>query len=142
MLLAACAEDAPPVEGFIMPPGDAVRGQQVFIDYKCYSCHTIPGIELPQPGFEPPFVLTIGARLHRVKTTGELLTAVVYPDHVVSPKYVSALKMAGKEADLTTMPEFGGSMSVTELIDLVAFLDQQYTRLMPAYYKSHYPGIR
>jgi len=142
ILSTACSEYPPPVEGFVMPRGDAVRGKQVFIDVKCYACHDIAGIEFPQREFEPPLVLTIGARLHRVKTSGELLTAVIYPDHVISPKYVSALKMAGKAADLTPMPNVGGLMSVTDLIDLIEFLDQQYSRLMPAYYKSHYPGIR
>jgi len=141
-IFTGCKPAEQPVEGFVMPEGDADAGRQVFVDFRCYNCHDIDGVDLPDRGFEPPFVMKIGARLHRVKNSGELLTAVVYPDHVISPKFVAAMKSAGKQADLTPMPNYSDEMTVNELIDLVAFLNDQYTRLLPTYYKSHYPAVR
>ncbi|MEJ8568060.1 hypothetical protein [Elongatibacter sediminis] len=141
LLLAGCEREAP-VRGFVLPPGDADRGRQVFIDYNCYRCHSIPDVELPERDFEPPFVVELGGEVLRVKGYGELLTAVVYPDHIISPKYQNLLNRAGKDVQMTAMPYFGDSMTVTELTDLVEFLHGQYTRLQPTYYQPHYPGIR
>jgi len=141
LLLGACTEQQQPVRGFVLPPGDIEAGQQVFVAYRCYSCHTIPDVELPEREVEPPFEIALGGKILRVNNYGELLTSVVYPDHVLSSQYKSQLKAAGKEADLTPMPYFGDSMTVTELINLVEFLNAQYTRLQPVYYRGHIPAM-
>lgn len=139
--LTACESEAP-VKGFVMPEGDAERGRQVFIDFNCYRCHSIPDVALPERDFDPPFIVELGGEVLRVKDYGALLTAIVYPDHGISPQYKNQLMQAGKDPDMTPMPYFGDTMTVTELTDLVEFLHGQYTRLMPTYYKGHYPGIR
>lgn len=141
LALAACQREEP-VKGFVLPAGNADRGMEVFVEFNCHHCHSIPDVVLPDRGFDPPFVVTLGGEVQRVKNYGELLTAIVYPDHVISPKYRSLLMQAGKTPDLTPMPYFGDTMTVTQLTDLVEFLHGQYKRLMPVYYKSHYPGLR
>lgn len=141
LALGACSDQAKPVQGFVLPPGDIEAGQQVFIAYRCFSCHSIPDVELPERNVEPPFEIVLGGKILRVNNYGELLTSVVYPDHVLSPKYQSQLKAAGKEANMTTMPYFGDTMTVTELINLVEFLNAQYTRLQPEVYRDHYPAV-
>jgi len=141
LLLSACNEKPQLVRGFVMPPGDIEAGQQVFTAYHCYSCHSIPDIEMPEREVQPPFEIALGGEILRVNNYGELLTSVVYPDHVLSPKYKSQLKAAGKEAEMTPMPYFGDTMTVTELIDLVEFLNAQYTRLQPVDYSGHYPAV-
>ena len=122
MLLTACGEDGRPVRGFVLPQGDLAQGEQVFVDFKCHGCHTIPDVEFPEVDFTPPFILEIGGEVYRVKNYGELLTAVVNPDHIISPKYIAMLE----------------EMTVAELIDLVEFLHAQYTRLQPEYYRGYY----
>jgi hypothetical protein len=134
-LLAGCSRELP-VEVFVPPQGDAVRGKDVFVKFSCYSCHTIPDVDLPERAAEPPFVLALGVQMHRVRDYGDLMTAVLYPDHVVSPKFVAALKAAGKEAELLEMPDFTGEMTVAELIDLVEFLHAQYSRLLSREYQG------
>jgi hypothetical protein len=88
--------------------------------------------------FTPPFILEIGGEVYRVKNYGELLTAVVNPDHIISPKYVAMLAKAEREAVISPMPYYGEEMTVAELIDLVEFLHAQYTRLQPQYYRGYY----
>jgi sulfur-oxidizing protein SoxX len=139
--LAGC-ERQEPVKGFVLPRGNADHGLDVFVQFNCHHCHSIPDVVLPDRGFDPPFVVTLGGEVQRVKNYGELLTAIVYPDHIISPKYRNLLMQAGKNPDLTPMPYFGDSMTVTQLTDLVEFLHGQYKRLMPVYYKSHYPVLR
>ena len=136
--LLACTENGKPVRGFVLPEGDLAQGEQVFIDFNCQSCHTIPGIDFPEADFKAPFILEIGGEVYRVKNYGELLTAVVNPDHIISPKYVNLLKQAKRDVIISPMPYYGEEMTVAELIDLVEFLHAQYTKLQPQYYRGYY----
>jgi len=138
LALSACTEDSKPVKGFVLPKGDIAQGEQVFVDFKCHGCHTIPGIEFPKLDFEPPFILELGGEVYRVKNYGELLTAVVNPDHIISVKYKTMLANANREAIISPMPYYGETMTVAELIDLVEFLHAQYTKLQPKYYRGYY----
>jgi hypothetical protein len=138
LALAACYEDGKPVKGFVLPQGDIAQGEQVFVDFNCHGCHTIPEIEFPETEFEPPFILEIGGEVYRVKHYGELLTAVVNPDHIISTKYKAMLERADREAIISPMPYYGEQMTVAELIDLVEFLHAQYTKLQPEYYRGYY----
>ena len=63
LALAACTGDAKPVKGFVLPQGDIAQGEQVFIDFNCHGCHTIPNMEFPETEFEPPFILEIGGEV-------------------------------------------------------------------------------
>jgi len=85
-VLSACSDEGKPVKGFVLPEGDIAQGEQVFVDCKCHGCHTMPDVEVPDVDFAPPFILEIGGEVYRVKNYGELLTAVVNPDHIISPK--------------------------------------------------------
>jgi len=138
MALPACTENGKPVKGFVLPKGDVAQGEQVFVDFNCHSCHTIPDLEFPEVGFTAPFILEIGGEVYRVKNYGELLTAVVNPDHIISPEYVAMLEKAEREMIISPMPYFGEEMTVAELNDLVEFLHAQYTRLQPQYYRGYY----
>ena len=48
------------------------------------------------------------------------------------------LEAAGREAVISPMPYYGEEMTIAELLDLVAFLHDQYTRLQPQYYRGYY----
>ena len=76
--LSACSGDAKPVKGFVLPQGDIAQGEQVFVDFNCHGCHTIPDMEFPATDFEPPFVLEIGGEVYRVKNYGELLLSLIH----------------------------------------------------------------
>lgn len=138
MTLPACTENGKPVKGFVLPKGDVAQGEQVFVDFNCQSCHTIPDLEFPEAGFTAPFILEIGGEVYRVKNYGELLTAVVNPDHIISPVYVAMIEKAEREMIISPMPYFGEEMTVAELNDLIEFLHAQYTRLQPQYYRGYY----
>ncbi|MCJ7814612.1 MAG: hypothetical protein MUP31_01040, partial [Xanthomonadales bacterium] len=78
-VLSACTVESPPVKGFVLPVGDVALGEQVFIKFGCYGCHTIRGVDLPKLEPEPALILEIGGEVYRVKNEGELLTAVINP---------------------------------------------------------------
>ena len=137
--LSACTVESPPVKGFVLPDGDVAQGEQVFIKYNCHGCHTIPGVDLPKNEFEPPFTLEIGGAVYRVKGYGELLTAVINPDHVISKDYVKELEEANRKVVISPMPFYGDVMTIAEMIDLVAFLHAQYSKLQPDFFQGQVP---
>ena len=138
LILSACSGESKPVKGFVLPEGDIAQGEQVFIDYNCHSCHTIPGKKFPEVDFEAPFVLEIGGEVYRVRDYGELMTAIVNPDHIISGRYKAILVEAERKAGISPMPGYAEEMTVAELIDLVAFLHAQYTKLQPDYYRGYH----
>lgn len=138
LMLSACSPESQPVKGFVLPEGDVAQGKQVFIDYNCHGCHTIPDIEFPKTEFEAPFVLSIGGEVYRVKDYGELMTAIVNPDHIISGKYKAMLVGADRKVEISPMPDYRQEMTVAELIDLVEFLHAQYTKLQPQYYRGYH----
>lgn len=138
VLMTACSEENAPVKGFVLPQGDVEQGLAVFTDYKCYRCHTVVNHEFPELDFEPPFVLNLGGEVYRVSDYGELLTAVVNPSHIISPRYLNMQKGAGRDVVESTMPDFSEDMTVAEMVDLVEFLHAQYSKMEPQYYRGYY----
>ena len=138
--LSACKMESQPVKGFILPDGDVALGEQVFVKYGCHGCHTIPGVDLPKIEPEPELVLEIGGEVYRVKNEGELLTSVINPTHVVSQEYITKLESTNRGSAESPMPYYGDAMTITEMINLVAFLRAQYSKLMPDFFQSYVPG--
>jgi sulfur-oxidizing protein SoxX len=137
-LLSACDPKDRPVKGFVLPPGDVELGKQVFIDHGCFQCHLLPTVDLPRRAPDPPVTLEIGGKVYRVKDYGELLDAVVNPNHIISPKYKMTLDKDDRNNAQSPMPNFNEEMTVAELIDLVAFLHAQYIKTDPPFYNGYH----
>ena len=140
LVLSACTMESPAVKGFVLPDGDVALGEQVFTKYGCQACHTIPGVDLPKVEPEPALVIEIGGEVYRVRNYGELLTSVINPSHEISPESVNKLETAGLPDATTPMPFYGDAMTITEMINLVAFLRAQYSKVMPDFFQSYIPG--
>ncbi len=127
ILLPACFSSPKSGHGFRLPDGDPDKGREAFVALKCYTCHQVDGVsQLPQP---LKFNLTLGGETTRVKTYGELVTAIINPSHVVAKKYLTELPV-NKESP---MPKFNHEMTVEQMIDLVAFLQPRYKLIVPEY---------
>ncbi len=108
----------------IVPPGDPVRGEQVFIDKRCFRCHTVENRKLPDFDLPASLKLHLGGETHRQWSRDAWAQAIMNPGHVVAPQYQAAM-MAGNDpgaAKETSMPNFNRELTVTELIDLASFL--------------------
>lgn len=106
---------------FTLPAGDAGRGKQVFADLECFKCHQIDGAGFPPPGGDgkvgPP--LTGAGREHPAEYFAE---SILSPNSIV----VDGPGFIGPDGR-SIMPDFADSLSVTQLLDLVAFLKSQVT---------------
>ena len=135
LVLSGCDEDRTMSErGFRLPEGDAMAGRETFLYMHCNQCHTISGEELPTiPGFEP--FVELGGSVTRVKTYGELVTAVINPSHKLAEGYAKDLV---SEDGKSKMYVYNGFMTVQELTDLVMFLQPHYDVVPPEFHYRVY----
>jgi mono/diheme cytochrome c family protein len=133
--LIGCDRDPMSERGFSLPQGDAQSGRETFLYMQCNQCHTIDGEVLPaMPGPEP--YVELGGTVTRVKSYGELVTAIINPSHKLADGYAKDLVAADGESKMYV---YNRHMTVQELIDLVAFLQPHYDVYVPAFDYRHYP---
>jgi sulfur-oxidizing protein SoxX len=130
LVLSGCGTDPKSPRGFRLPDGDAATGQSLFVELQCNACHTIPGLELEAPAEAGPVSVVLGGPVPRVKTYGDLVSSVINPSHKLVRYYPD--EGVGEEG-VSPMVVYNETMTVQQLIDLVAFLQQQYKVMLPQY---------
>ncbi len=139
LLLSACRTYPDYANDFRFPimKGDIDRGQQAFASLGCIQCHVVDGAELPAYNGTMPFTVVLGGDLMFAKTYGDLATSIINPDHVISEQYLDLLTREERNRVRTSPMYVNENMKVTELIDIVAFLNSKY-RLLPGYTEYYY----
>lgn len=113
----------PPPPDFALPEGDIARGQELFVSFDCTACHTVRDLDLPQPEVKGPVSISLGGRVSKLKSYQELLTSVVNPSHkLMKRQKVDEISRDGE----SLMTVYNDVMTVTELVDIVAFLESRY----------------
>lgn len=138
LALAACNGDRDRMSevGFVLPGGDPIAGREAFLYMQCNQCHTIEGETLPViDAANPPYV-ELGGSVSKVKTYGELVTAIINPSHKLADGYAEELVSEGGESNMYI---YNRHMTIQELIDLVMFLQPHYNVVVPTYYYRTYP---
>ncbi|MAT51328.1 MAG: cytochrome C [Porticoccaceae bacterium] len=138
LLASACEQSPKSGRGLVLPEGDIEKGEQVFTSLYCNDCHRIAGRNDLNTVSEPQMTVTLGGGTSRVSTYGELVTSVINPSHRVSPRYD---KPPFAEGGKSRMRVYNDVMTVAQLIDLTAFLQQTY-QLEPIAgpsYMSYFP---
>jgi len=119
---------------FLMPPGDAAEGRKVFVVMECFACHEVKGEKFPDPSKTPraagPDLTGMGAH-HPAEYFAE---SVLNPNRVivVGPGYTGA-------DGLSKMPGYADTMTVRQLVDLVAYLKSLAAGEMPYHHMSESP---
>jgi hypothetical protein len=130
----SCRPAAKSGRGLALPEGDISQGQAAFVKLECHQCHTVKEVDLPAFEGESTVMLELGGEVLAVRTYGDLVTSIINQDHVISPEYLSQLQDESGSVTGSPMPDLTEVMTVSELIDLVAFLHSRY-KLKP---KPHY----
>jgi L-cysteine S-thiosulfotransferase len=101
---------------FTWPKGDVAKGRAAFAKFECYACHEVKGETFParrEPGKVGPELSVMGP-LHEVE---------YFAESVLNPGAVIERGKGYEAADGSSkMPSFNDSMTVQELIDLIAYL--------------------
>ena len=134
LLVAACDSGPTGSMGFTLPDGDVEQGKINYIAFKCNSCHVTDEVPQLSIGDAATISVTLGGETTRIKTYGELVTSVINPSHRVARR--NSPDMADAEGH-SKMVSFNDVMTVTQLIDLVAFVQSSYT--LSPYSSSKYP---
>ena len=121
--LAACDRSPKSSKGFSLPDGDVKLGQLKFVELSCVDCHSIVGKDEMRQGVEPIMTVPIGGKTTRVVTYGQLVTSVINPSHKISQRHMMSLI---QDEGVSKMRNYNSVMTVDDLINLVAFLQDQY----------------
>jgi sulfur-oxidizing protein SoxX len=132
-LVGGCASGA--LFGFPIDQGDVAAGRQAFIDHRCHQCHSIADERLPAlAGAERP-ILELGGPTTMVRSYADLTTSIINPNHSISERYRDQELLRNTEIPLDSpMPRPNiDTMSVRQLIDIVAYLDSKYQLVVEDY---------
>lgn len=134
LFLTACDTGPKGSVGFTLPDGNVEQGKANYIALKCNSCHV--NDQVPQLDTGGPIAISVrlGGEATRIKTYGELVTSVINPSHRVSRR--NSLDLVD-ESGSSRMVNLNDVMTVTQLIDLVAFVQSSYT--LSPFSGSKYP---
>ncbi len=134
--LIGCDRDVMSEVGFRLPDGDPIEGREAFLYMQCHQCHTVAGEVFPElPLADPPYV-ELGGDVSRVKTYGQLVTAIINPSHKLARGYPAELVSEDGESNMYV---YNAHMTVQELIDLVMFLQPHYDVVAPKFNYRVYP---
>jgi hypothetical protein len=125
----ACGTGRKGSAGFRLPDGDPAKGREAFVANRCYACHVVNGVELGTP-FAEGVPIRLGGSVPTLPTDGQLATAILSPSHRLTRGPGNAVR-SGK---LSRMGDFTESMTLREMIDIVAFLQPTYKEQRPPVY--------
>jgi hypothetical protein len=119
LALGGCQARRSP-SGFRLPPGDGAAGKAAFVELQCPTCHTVSGVtDLPAPAMNPPIALGGFSALPR--TDGEVTTSIILPSAHFASGYPASHVQEGARSK---MPDYASRVTVRQLADLVAFLQE------------------
>lgn len=117
---------------FKVPPGDAARGRTAFEKFECYKCHEVNGEKFPAPSQRD----AIGPEL---SSMGGHHSAGFLAESILNPSAFIDKGQAYASPDGTSkMPSFNDSMTIQELIDLVAFVRALSPAAAPSPARHHH----
>lgn len=124
-LAGGCASTS--LFGFPVEEGDVVAGRQAFIDHRCHQCHSVADERFPPLAGAGRPMLELGGPTTIVRSYADLTTSIINPNHAISERYRDQ-QLANLQIPLDSpMPRPNlDTMTVRQLIDIVAFLDSKY----------------
>jgi hypothetical protein len=128
--LAGCANTT--TFAFPIEQGDVAAGRQAFIAHRCNQCHTVVDEELPVPAGMSWPMLRLGGPTTDARSYADLTTSIINPNHSISERYSEQLLLENELAQ-SPMRTSLDTMTVRQLIDIVAFLDSKYASQVEHY---------
>ena len=120
---SGCSPGPQSGKGFTLPAGNVEAGKTVFTAHSCQQCHRVAGVEQP-PEEEREMDIPLGGEVHRISTYGELVTSIINPSHKLARGHREGDVIGDGES---VMQNYNDVLTVSELIDLVAFLQSKYS---------------
>lgn len=125
---AACNQQG---RGFALPEGDIQAGKEAFTRLSCNECHQVADIAWSGEDGSPN--VPLGGAVENTKTYGELVTSIINPSHKMAKKYRE------ENGGASPMTSYNEVMFVSELVNIVTFLQSEYELDTPPGYYAPYP---
>lgn len=130
--ISACDRDDPTRGDINLPEGDAARGETYFATLGCINCHSVVGANLPESDEDGPARVLLGSQTSQRMSYGHLVTSIVNPSHKISARFHKDEEVSQQGQSL--MDSYNDVLTVTQLTDLIAFLQKHYvTAERPGY---------
>jgi hypothetical protein len=126
LFAAGCSRGLDSARNLRLPKGSAQSGKAAFISLQCTECHTVSGVDLPKPTAEPSSIVELGGSVSRLRTVGDLLTSIIHPSYSLSDKWRGPVDKTEKKSPMRGANDL---MTVTQMVDLVTFLQPRYTQI-------------
>lgn len=123
LILIGCEGGPDSPQGFSLPQGDVNKGAVVLTKHQCLACHHINGIEQATGINNPDLNVRLGGKSTKVKTYADLVTSVINPSHKFAQGYPLAIIAVEGESKMKNINDV---MTITELVNLVTFLQPHY----------------
>jgi mono/diheme cytochrome c family protein len=121
---AACNRGRYATADFHLPPdGNADHGKAAFVALGCSTCHRVSGVNLPAPTVEPPVPVELGGEVIHRLSDAYLATSMMHPSFELAPYPKAQITSGGQ----SRMPAYTDQMTVRQMTDIVAFLQEHYT---------------
>lgn len=104
---------------FVLPVGDAVAGESVFIRLECYSCHNVSGKSYEEAKGREPIGPELNAT-HAAQSRESIAGRLISYDRFLSEGHYKATY--SRSDGSSRMANFNDVMTVRDLIDLVEFI--------------------
>lgn len=131
--LTACDAGVDSPRGFSLPKGDLVNGEKALIKHHCLACHVIKGVTDDAVQLELDKAVQLGGEKTKVTTYAELVTSIINPSHKIAKSYkLNTVDDSG----VSKMRNYNDVMTVTELVDLVTYL-QPHFKVKPYTYTDY-----
>ena len=136
--LSGCGDSgAESTRGFSLPQGDIAKGEKVLLKHQCLACHSVDGLKDDNSKRELQQPIKLGGDSYKVTTYAELVTSIINPSHKISQSHLQNVQdNDGK----SKMRNYNDIMTVTELVNLVAYLQPKFKVKAPTYtpYGNYY----
>ncbi len=117
-----------------LPAGSPAAGLESFVELSCIQCHSVKGTAIDHPDTGKRINLPLAAGERFVRTYADLFTAITNPRHVIRQQYAQLLSGSPEGAAVEPfMLDLTETMTVRQLIDIVAFLDERYAANVAGY---------
>ena len=101
---------------FTLPKGDPAKGRAAFEKFECFKCHEVKGETFPAPSD----TANAGPELAHMSAHHP---PEFFAESIVNPRAVIDRGYAASDGS-SKMPSFNDSMTVQEVVDLVAYLSR------------------
>ena len=109
----------------VLPEGRVAEGKTLFEAKQCHRCHTVKGSSFAKSLLPADLVVHLAGKSHKGWTRDHYGSAIMNPQHGISPEYQKAKADSGDKLAVreSPMPDYRNVLTLGDMIDIAAYLE-------------------